>query len=407
MKRRELIKNLSVIPASGMIIGSSFPFNSGNGSPEVSTYLKRDLFKEFGLRTFINAVGTVTYMTGSLMPEEVIEAIASTSQEFVLLDEVQDKVGAKIADLCHAESATVTAGCWSAMILGTAAVLTGNDLKKIEQLPDINGMKSEVIVQKSHNHAYIHALLNTGVKIIEIENAQEIQSKLNEKTAMMWFLNYAGPNGKIKHEEWVSLGKKFNIPTMIDIAADVPPVENLWKFNDMGFDLVCISGGKALRGPQSAGILMGKKDLIAAARLNAPPRGNNIGRGMKVNKEEIFGMYIALERYLNTDHTKEWKLWEDHISLIEAAVIKINGVSTQGTVPPVANHTPNLIISWDPAKIKLTSNLLQERLRNGDPSIEVMGGNGNNIAVSVFLLKPGQEKILANRIHDELIKAKS
>ena len=402
MKRREAIRNLSILPVAGVAMGSVLPLESFMPSPAASP--KRDLFKELGLRTFINAVGTVTFMTGSLMPEEVIEAITSSSREFVLLDDVQDKVGEKIAALCHAEAATVTAGCWSAMVLGTAGVLTGMDQKKVSQLPNLDGLKSEVITQKSHNQGYINAIKNTGVKIVEVETAADFDKTVNEKTAMMWFLNYAAPNGQIKHEEWVALGKKYKIPTMIDMAADVPPVENLWKFNDMGFDLVCISGGKAMCGPQSAGILMGRKDLIAAARLSAPPRGG-IARGQKVNKEEILGMYVALEKYINTDHQKEWKMWEDRISLIENAVKKVNSVTTQVSVPPVANHTPNLSITWDPAKIKITTTEMQEKLRKGNPSIEVSGGNGNSIGLSVFMLKPGQEKTLANRISEELKKA--
>jgi L-seryl-tRNA(Ser) seleniumtransferase len=344
-------------------------------------------------------------MTGSLMPDEVTEAMIAASREFVLLDDVQDKAGERIAAMCHAEAATVTAGCWSAMVLGTAGVLTGKDQKKIAQLPDLEGLKCEVITQKSHNTGYVHALKNTGVTIVEIESAQDLENAVNEKTAMMWFLNYAAPDGTIRHEEWVALGKKHNIPTMIDIAADVPPVENLWKYNDMGFDLVCISGGKALRGPQSAGILMGRKDLIEAARLNAPPRGGNIGRGMKVNKEEVFGMYVALERYINTDHEREWKIWEDRIATIENAAKKVSGITTTVSVPPVANHTPTLNIAWDINKIKVTRDEFQEKLRRGTPSIEVVAGKENSINLTVFMLEPSQEKIVAGRIFEELSKA--
>jgi D-glucosaminate-6-phosphate ammonia-lyase len=318
---------------------------------------------------------------------------------------VQEKVGAKIAAICHAEDATVTAGCWSALVLGTAGVLTGMDTNKVAQLPNLEGIKSEVIVQKAHNHAYVHALTNTGVKIVEIDTAEEMENAVNEKTAMMWFLNYAGPDGKIKDKEWVALGKKHGIPTMIDMAADLPPMENLWKFNDMGFDLVCVSGGKGLRGPQSAGILMGKKDLIAAARLNAPPRGGNIGRGMKVNKEEILGMYVALEKFVSINHQKEWKMWENHISVIENAAKKVNGVATKVTIPPVANVTPTLTISWDITKIKLTKDELLEKLRNGDPSIAVMGSGDSSINITVWMLKPGQEKVVAKRVQEELNKA--
>src|SRR5690606_739946 len=286
MKRRELIKYLSVAPVAGSIL-TALPLKSSASVAPVAA--GRNLIKELGLRSFINAAGTYTAMTASLMHDEVIAAINSSSKEFVMLDEVQDRVGEKIAEMCHSEAAMVTAGCWSALVLGTAGVLTGTDMKKVAQLPNLEGMKSEVIVQKSHNSGYVHALTNTGVKIVEVESVQDVERAINGKTAMLWFLNYAAPSGQIQDKEWVALGKKHKIPTMIDMAADVPPVTNLWKFNDMGFDLVCVSGGKAIRGPQSAGLLMGRKDLIAAARLSAPPRGGNIGRGMKVNKEEILG----------------------------------------------------------------------------------------------------------------------
>ena len=374
-------------------------------SPSPAPPARRNLFTELGIRTFINAAGTFTAMSGSLMHEEVLDAIRLTASEFAMIDEVQDKVGAKIAELCHSEAAMVTAGCWSALVLGTAGVLTGMDPKKVAQLPVLDGIKSEVLVQKTHNSGYVHALTNTGVKIVEVETPDDVEKAVNQKTAMMWFLNYAGPDGKIQDKEWVALGKKLNIPTMIDMAADATPVENLWKFNDMGFDLVCVSGGKGIRGPQSAGILMGKKDLIAAARLNAPPRGGNIGRGMKVNKEEILGMYVALDKFVHLDHVKLWKTWEDRISLMATSAGKVNGVITTISVPPVANRTPTLNISWDTSKVKVTKEEFQLRLRNGVPSIEVMGGKDNSINLTSWNLQPGQEKIVAKRLKEELEKA--
>jgi L-seryl-tRNA(Ser) seleniumtransferase len=367
---------------------------------------KRNILKELGIRTFINAAGTYTAMTASLMHDEVVETIKQSAKQFAMLDEVQDKVGEKIAELCHAEAATVTAGCWSALVLGTAGVLTGMDMKKVAQLPNVTGMKSEVIVQKGHNIGYVHALTNTGAIIVEIETAQELEKAINEKTAMMWFLNSNAPMGKIQHEEWVAIAKKYKIPTMIDMAADVPPVSNLWKYNELGFDLVCISGGKAMCGPQSAGILMGRKDLIAAARLSAPPRGGNIGRGMKVNKEEIVGMYVALEKYINQDHDAEWKMWESKIDFIKTAVNSVEGVTTEISVPPIANHTPLLFIKWDESKVKTSNKDLMLKLRNGSPSIEVMA-NGTGINITVFMLQEGEEKIVAKRVREELLLAKA
>jgi len=405
MKRRNLIKNLTFLPAAGAVFGSIFPFNKSVASPlTVSATPKRDLLKELGVRTFINARGTITALSGSIMHDYVLDAIRNSSKEFCFIDELQDKAGAKIAAMVHSEAAMVTAGCWSAMVLGTAGVLTGMDTKKVAQLPNVDGIKSEVLVQKAHNHGYSHAITNTGAKLVEVETADDVRRAVNSKTAMMWFLNYAAPGGKIGHEEWVALGKRLGIPTMIDIAADVPPVENLWKYNDMGFDLVCISGGKGIRGPQSAGLLMGKKDLIAAARLNSPPRGGNIGRGMKVNKEEILGMYIALEMYINRDHDKEWKMWENRVATIENAVKNINGVTTRVDIPPIANHTPTLVISWAPEKIKISAEDLLAALSKGNPSIEASGGRGS-ITIAPWQMISGQEKIVASRVREELLKA--
>ena len=403
MKRRDLLKYISVGPLTGAVIGSVVPSTTITAAPAKP---KRDLVKELGLRTFINAAGTYTTMTASLMHDEVLEAINSSAKEFIMFDEVQDKAGEKIAALCHAEAAMVTAGCWSALVLGTAGVLTGMDVQKIALLPNVEGLeKNEVIVQKGHNHGYIHALTNTGIKPVEIETIEDLEKAINGKTALMYFLNESSPHGKIMHKEWLEVAKKNNIPTIIDIAADIPPVENLWKYNEMGFDLICVSGGKGLRGPQSAGLLYGKRDLIAAARLNAPPRGGNIGRGMKVNKEEVLGMYAALDKYVKQDHNKEWKEWEKSIAIIENAAKKVKGVTTEVTVPPIANHTPALKVTWDASQVKITNKEIQDNLRNGNPSIEVMSNADNTINITVFMLKPGQEKIVARRVHEELSKA--
>ena len=413
MKRREVIKLLSAAPIAGGIIGSSIPFQSAFAEDALKPVAGRDLFKELGLKTFINASCVCTSLTASLMPEEVLQAITKGAEEFVLLDDVQDKVGEKIAELCHAEAATVTAGCWSALVLGLAGVLTGMDRNKVSQLPKLEGtgMKSEVILQKSHANGYHQALTNTGAYLVIVETQEEAEAAINDKTAMLWFLNRELPNGKLNYEQWLALGKKHNIPTMIDIASDAHPVDNLWKFNDMGFDLVAISGGKAMRGPQSAGILMGKKDLIAAARLSAPPRGG-ICRGHKVNKEEILAMYVALERHIKMDHEKEWKMWEDCMAVVVNTIRNVKGVITEVFIPDIANHTPTLHLSWDNSLIKMTGKQLKERLWNGNPGIEVMGGGTmgdkkDGIELSVWQLKPGQEKIIAKRIKEELLLASS
>ncbi len=402
MKRRDILKSLSFLPFAGGIAASITPTQSAEAAPAESG---RDLFKELGVRTFINAAGTYTFMTGSLMHDYVVDTIQGTSKDFCLLDELQDKVGEKIATMVHAESAVVTAGCFSAMTLGLAGVLTGMDQKKVEMLPNLegSGMKSEVIIQKGHSIGYSHALTNTGVKIIDVETIADVEIAITDKTAMLWFLNIESDKGVITHKQWVALGKKYNIPTMIDIAADVPPVENLWKFHDMGFDLVCVSGGKAMRGPQSTGLLMGKKDIIAAARLSMPPRGSTIGRGMKVNKEEILGMYVALEHFINYDHDKEWKEWEARIAKIQNAVKPIKGITTEVKVPPLGNVTPTLHVTWDNTKVKITTKDLQEKLRNGNPSIEIVGNGDNHISITSWVMKPGEEKIVATKLKEAFL----
>ena len=408
MKRRDVIRILSSAPIVGGLIGS-VPFQTAIADEAEAAVPGRDLFKELGLKTFINASCVCTTLTASLMPPEVTQAISKGAEEFVLLNDVLDKVGEKIAELCHAEAATVTAGCWSALVQGLAGAMTGMDRKKVMQLPNVDNMRSEVIVQKSHANGYHLALRNTGATLIIVESAEEAEAAVNEKTALLWFLNRELNKGKMGYKQWIALGRKHKVPTMIDIASDAHPVENLWKFNDMGFDMVAISGGKAMRGPQSTGILMGKKDLIAAARLSASPN-SGICRGHKVNKEEILAMYVALERHIKMDHVKEWKVWEDRMAIVIDVIEDIKGVQTKVFIPEIANNTPTLHLSWDTNLIKMTGAELKERLWNGNPGIEVMGGGtmgsrNDGIELSVWQLKPGQEKTVANRVKEELLKA--
>ena len=401
MKRRDLIKGLTLLP----LAGGGLVQTAKAAVKSTEAIAKRDLYKELGVRTFINGRGTITFMTGSLMHDEVLETIKDTSKVFCMIDELQDKVGAKIAEWTHAEAATVTSGAFSALMLGMAGVLSGRDAKKAAMIPKLegSGMKTEVIMQKGHEIGYNAALTNCGVTVIRIDGVEELERNISDKTALMHFLNANANDGKITHEEWVRIAKKHNIPTMIDMAADVPPVENLWKFNDMGFDLVCCSGGKAIRGPQSSGILMGKKDLIAAARLSASPRADTIGRGHKVNKEEILGLYVALERFIKTADS-EWKMWEDQIATIDKTVQGLKGVTTRVFVPPFANHVPTIEVKWDPAVVKLTTQQMQLNLRNGNPSIEINPGK-NSLQIATFVMVPGEEKIVAKRLKEELSKA--
>jgi L-seryl-tRNA(Ser) seleniumtransferase len=383
------------------VVGSFI--GSGIGASPVAAAARRDYFRDLGIRPFINAAGTYTAMTASLMPPEVIDAIEYASKHYVMLSELQDKVGERIASLVHAEAAMVTSGAASALTLGTAAVLTGTDERKIVDLPNLATMKSEVIIQKSHRFGYDHAVRNCGVKLIEVETREDLERAINPQTAMMLFYNNNNTEGRIRDEEFAQLGKKHGVPTFNDAAADVPPVENLWKYTKMGFDLVTFSGGKGIRGPQSAGLLLGRKDLIAAARLNAPPNGNTVGRGMKVNKEEILGMLVALEMYLEKDHAQERREFDKRAEVIRAAAAGVSGVTADVFVPDVANHVPHVRITWDAAQKGLTAAEAVKALRDGEPSIGTRS-EGKDVVVGVWMMRQGEEKVVARRLKEVLEK---
>ena len=400
INRRKVLQSLASIPFAGGLFGINSL--SAQSRPELLTSnLRRNFFKELGLRTFINAAGTYTSMTGSLMPKEVIEAISYSADEYVNLDDLQDKVGERIAELLGCEYATVSSGCFGAMSIGMAGVLTGKDSKKVKQLPNTNGMKNEVIMQESHSIGYAQALTNVGAKIVKVKTAKQLENAISNKTCMLWFLNAHTDQGEIKWEEFISLGKKYKIPTFIDCAADVPPVENLFRFTKMGFDLVAFSGGKGLRGPQSAGLLLGKREYIEAARMHTPPRGETIARGMKVNKEEVLGMLAALELYLEKDHNKEWEMWESQIKLISDSASSIEGVETEIHVPKYANHVPSLRIRWNDKKVKISPNEVRKQLSEGHPSIQTVG-DSTSVGITTWMMVPGQERIVAKRIKEIL-----
>jgi L-seryl-tRNA(Ser) seleniumtransferase len=370
-------------------------------APIPAATVKRDYFKELGIKPFINAAGTYTTLTASLMQPEVVQAIDYASKQYVHLIELHDAAGRRIAELIGCEAAMVTAGAASALTLGTAACMTGTNPDFIRRLPDTTGMKTAVIIQKSHRYGYDHAVRNCGTRFVEVETAEELERAAKAGAVMMLFFNAADPLGKIKAAEFVALGKKHGIPTFNDAAADAPPVDALSRYTKMGFDLVTFSGGKGIRGPQSCGLLLGRKDLIAAARLNGPPNSDTIGRGMKVNKEEYLGMMVAVEQYMKRDHAAEWREWEKRVKIIGDSVGPVKGVKTETFVPEIANAVPHLRITWD-STVKITYADAVKRLREGDPSIEVRPGSKDALEVAVWMLQPGEAQVVARRIREVL-----
>jgi uncharacterized pyridoxal phosphate-dependent enzyme len=358
-------------------------------------------YEELGVTTVINGQGTMTMLGGSLIRPEVEVVMAQASKHFVSIPELEEAAGRRIAEMLKLPdgySALVTSGAAAAMQSGLAGILTGDNEALIKQLPDLTGMKSEVIIQKSHRNPFDHQLRGTGAKLVEIETRDELRAAVGERSAMMHFTNFANETGQIKVDEWAKLAREYKLPCFNDAAADTPPVSHLWDYTNMGYDLVAFSGGKAIRGPQCAGLLIGRKDLVRYALLNNSPHEDTLGRGQKVGKEEILGMIKALELYLNEDFDALSKEWQDRLDLISREITRIPGVSTSFFTPDIANHVPHMRITWD-ARIPLTPKQVAQSLRNSRPSIVVGGGEGKpGLSLNSFMLQPGEDQIVAERL---------
>ena len=357
------------------------------------------LYASLGVKPVINGVGVVTVLGGSIMPPEVVQAMEEAGRFFIPLPELEKKVGARIAELLQAPAAMVTCGAASAISVGTAACLSQGEPAKLRQLPGRDGIKYEVIQQKTHRSGYEHQMEMAGAKVIAVETREELEKAINERTGMMFFLNKAEPLGKISAEEWVKVGKARGIPTMNDAASDATPKENLWKYTKMGFDLVIFSGGKALRGPQASGLLLGRKDLIDAALPAMSPFGG-IGRGMKVGKEELCGLLAAVERYLKADHAGEWKVLESRVTSIRGALKNAKGVRTERHIPVIANELPHVTVHWDEAEKSLTSQQVTEKLLASDPPIHVQRPGKGELLISVWMMRGNEHEIVGKRLRE-------
>jgi uncharacterized pyridoxal phosphate-dependent enzyme len=358
-------------------------------------------YEELGVPTVINCEGTMTVLGGSILRPELEAVMAMACRHFVSIPDLEVAAGKRITEMLklpEGYTALVTSGAAAAIQSGLAGILTRDNEALIRQLPDLNGMKSEVIIQKSHRNPFDHQLRSTGVKLVEIETREQLHSAVNERTAMMHFSNFANAEGQIKVEEWAKLARQYNVPCMNDAAADTPPVSHLWDYTNMGYDLVTFSGGKAMRGPQCAGLLVGRNDLVAYALLNNSPHEDTLGRSQKVGKEEIIGMVKALELYLKEDHDALAKEWQDRLEGISKELTKIPGVTTSFFTPDIANHVPHMQITWD-SKISVTPQQVSKLLRNSKPAIVIGGGERRpGLAMCSFMLQPGEDKIVAAQL---------
>ena len=409
--RRSFMGSLGALTAAmsnpRKLFSSAPPHRAGQPAGQITGFGSTgNVYDELGVTTVINGQGTMTYLGGSLMRPEVEAVMALGAQHFVKIADLEVAVGKRIAEMLKLPSgytAMVTAGAAAAMESGLAGILTGDDPKFIQQIPDLTGMKSEVIIQKTHRNPFDHQLRNTGIKLVVIETRDELQKAINPNTAMMHFSNFANADGQIKVDEWVKVAKEHKIPTFIDAAADTPPVSHLWDYANLGYDLIAFSGGKAMRGPQCAGLLLGREDLVGYALLNNCPYEDTIGRSQKVGKEEIVGMLKALELYLAEDHDAQNKEWQQRLELISAKISTLPGVTTSYFVPDMANHVPHMEIKWDQQKIKISPKEANEELRKGKPSIVLAAGERRgSLSMSSFMLKPGEESIIAEQLYTVL-----
>ena len=401
--RRGFLGTVAAMVASAFAPSKLFPkVGAAEGRTPVSGFGQSgNPYEELGVTTVINCEGTMTMLGGSILRPELETVMAMAGRHFVSIPELEVAAGKRIAEMLKLPDgygALVTSGAAAAIQSGLAGILTKDNEALIRQLPDLTGMKSEVIIQKSHRNPFDHQLRSTGIRLIAIETRDELRQAVSDRTAMMHFSNFANAAGQIKVDEWVKLAKEYNIPCMNDAAADTPPVSHLWDYANMGYDLITFSGGKAMRGPQCAGLLIARKDLVAYALLNNSPHEDTLGRSQKVGKEEIVGMVKALELYLKEDQDALAREWQDRLERISRELTKIPGVSTSFFVPDIANHVPHMQITWD-SRVPVEPQQVSKSLRNSKPAIAIGGGEGRpGLTMCSFMLQPGEDKIVSEQL---------
>lgn len=415
ISRRKLLHNGARAVVAGGVALSGIPALESRAISE-SAANGVDYFQKLGVTPFINAAGTYTILSASTMPDEVQAAIALAARQPVNLNELLDASGAYLAKRLRCEAALVTSGAAGALVVGTAACVTlGNEQSILDIPTDMTGIKNEVIVQKAHRYDYDHALRNCGIRFVEVETLDQYEQAFTDHTVMAHFFNAGG--GKVSREDWVRVAHQHGVPCFNDAAADVPPISNLWNYTQMGFDLVTFSGGKGLRGPQCTGLLLGRKDLIEAAKKNNSPNSNTVGRGMKVAKEEIVGLVAAVDWFLKQDDAAMEAEYRQRADRIAKHLSTIPTLQSQIFIPEVANHVPHLLITYDQSRIKITGAEVMHKMRQGKPRIELnpatggapasagLTGGPNTLVVGVWMLQPGEDMVVAKRLREVLQQA--
>jgi L-seryl-tRNA(Ser) seleniumtransferase len=424
LSRRRFFRWASSLAAAlgaAPLVSSAKTLSSSMASPSAS-FDGEDYYAKLGVPTIVNAAGTYTTLTAACMPPEVLAAVQKAALHPVRLHDLQQKAGEYIARRLKCEGAVVTSGASGAISLATAACLQyANNLNIVDMPQAIDGMKNQVIVQQAHRYEYDRAMYLCGARVTEVVTLDDYKRACAAGNAAMTnFFNAAededgiAGSAQIGREEWLRVAHEYKIPCHLDAAADMPPISNLWKYTGMGFDLVAFSGGKGMRGPQNAGLLLGRKILTDLAHANNNP-GDGIGRGMKVAKEQIVGMVAAVDWVLT--HTEESMQgdYQKRVDLIASAVKGIPSVRTETVVPRIANHVPHLLVRFDPAVTGVTTGQIVDALRKATPSIELNPNTGqkpnqgipadaNTLVVGVWMLQPGEDAIVGQRIRAALTK---
>ncbi len=358
-------------------------------------------YESIGVRPLINCRGTYTIISGSLMLPEVREAMAEAAKAYVHLDELMEAVGARIAELMQCEWGLVTNGCAAALTQVTSACVAGDDPEHIKQLPDTTGLKNRVLYQPGHLHIYTHAIRAVGIEMVEVEDHDALSAAIDDRTAMFAFFGDRTDRSDIPLEDVVMICHRKGVPVFVDAAAERPGVPNAYL--EAGVDVVAYSGGKCLRGPQSSGLVLGRKDILQAAFANGAPH-HSLGRAMKAGKEEVMGLLAAVEKWVQRDHDAEWAEWERWLQVIGDAVTDLPSVTTQARQPGRSNVSPLLEVHWDQASLAISPDEVQQALSDGDPRIELFT-HKNGVEVMPYMMEQGEDEIVAGRLREVLEQA--
>ncbi len=395
--RRDLLKGTGLAALTGSLAGCG----QTSGQAEYTPKIPIPTYESIGVTPVINCRGTYTIFSGSLMLPEARMAMVEASKRYVHMDKLMDGVGRRLSELTGAEWGIISTGCAACVVGAACACVAGADPEKMALIPDLRTMKNECIVPRNHRNVYDRAIWMAGLKMVEIETAEEMEAAVNDRTAMITSAGQSFGRG-ISLEDIVRIAKKHNIPTLVDAAAERPDVPNVYI--EAGVDLVAYSGGKCLRGPQAAGMVLGKRDLLKAAFMNGAPH-HALGRPMKAGKEEIMGLLAAVEMWVKRDHEAEWKTWEGWLEMISDSATAVESVRTRITQPGRSNVAPVMMIGWDQDVVKATPAEVKATLSEGEPRIEVFCEE-TEVEIMPYMMQPGDAEIVAEKLAEILKKAR-